>query len=253
MAQRMTAEAIGTGIIVQVGCGVVASSKYASGNFTVFGLAATWGAAVALAVYATRAVSGAHLNPAVTGALVSLGAFPQDEAPLYVAAQLAGATIAGAANYLIFSAGIAASEAAEGIVRGAAASTSSFAGAFGMVPNAALVSPAGAFVCEVWMTGILMFMIMAIGDGGSGSVPEAAAPVLVGTTVASLICVFGPVTGCGMNPARDLGPRLVTLVTGWGTAATTAWWVYTLGPLVGAVLGAHAYKALLSSETRKDA
>ena len=55
-----------------------------------------------------------------------------------------------------------------------------------------------------------------------------------------------------MNPARDFGPRLVTLFTGWGGAALTAGWVYTLGPCLGACLGAHAYKNTLASEiTRK--
>ena len=53
------------------------------------------------------------------------------------------------------------------------------------------------------------------------------------------------------DPARDLGPRIITALTGWGSAATTAWWVYTLGPLAGGVLGATAYKMLLSSDTRK--
>ena len=70
----------------------------------------------------------------------------------------------------------------------------------------------------------------------------------VGSTVAGLICTFGPVTGCGMNPARDLGPRLVTLLTGWGGAALTASWCYTLGPCVGACLGAYPYKNTLASE-----
>ena len=251
MEQRLIAEAIGTGIIVQLGCGAVCALKYAGGNFGTFGLAAAWGVAVALAVYTTRGISGAHLNPAVTTALTAIGLFPQDEAPLFIGAQVLGATIAGAANYLIFSSGIAASEAAASIVRGSAASTASFAGAFGMVPNAALMGPAGAFVAEVWMTSILMYLILAIGDAPHDSVPGAAAPALVGASVSCLICVFGPVTGCGMNPARDLGPRLVTLLTGWGSAALTAGWVYTLGPVVGATCGAFAYKATLASEVTK--
>lgn len=76
-----------------------------------------------------------------------------------------------------------------------------------MVPNTALLGVAGAFVAEVWMTAILMFVILGIGDEAAGSVPAAAQPALVGATVTTLICTFGPVTGCGMNPARDLGPR----------------------------------------------
>ena len=56
--------------------------------------------------------------------------------------------------------------------------------------------------------------------------------------MAVLVGVFGPVTGCGMNPARDLGPRLVTMLGGWGaTALTPGWWAFTAGPCIGAVLG----------------
>ena len=65
----------------------------------------------------------------------------------------------------------------------------------------------------------------------------------MGAAVTTLVSVFGPVTGCGMNPARDLGPRLVTLLAGWGAAATTSWWIYTLGPVMGGVLGGMTYQA----------
>jgi len=246
LMRKCFAEAIGTAIIVTGGCGAVAANKYA-GGISAFGVATAWGVSVALAAYATRAVSGAHLNPAVTCASVARGTFPAEEAGPYVLAQCFGATVAGALNYLWFSAGIASTEAAAQIVRGSAASTASFAGAFGMVPNAALMGAGGAFLAEVWMTSVLMFMICAITDEDSGSVPKAAQPALVGATVFTLICTFGPVTGCGMNPARDLGPRLITLLTGWGSAATTAWWVYTLGPVAGAILGAYAYKYTLET------
>jgi len=245
---RCLAEAIGTAIIVQGGCGAVCAMKYAGASFSTFGIAAVWGVSVMLAAYSTRAVSGAHLNPAVTVALVSTGSFPAQDAPAYVTAQLVGATVAGAINYLIFTVGIATMEASEGLVRGTMASTASFAGAFGMVPNTALgMGAVSAFAAEVWMTAILLFLISAATDANSGSVPDAAAPAVIGATVTALICTFGPVTGCGMNPARDLGPRLVTLVTGWGTAATSAWWVYSLGPVVGGVLGAMAYQHTLKA------
>jgi len=94
------------------------------------------------------------------------------------------------------------------------------------------------------MTAVLLFLISAVTDKDKGSVPDGAAPALVGASVTALICTFGPVTGCGMNPARDIGPRLVTALAGWGGAATTAWWVYTCGPLIGGILGANAYRAL---------
>ena len=239
---KCVAEAIGTGIIIQGGCGVVAAVKYAGSGMGSFGISIIWGVSVMLAVYATAPVSGAHLNPAVTCALVACDKAPAEEAPYYIGAQLAGATIAGAVNYLIFSAGIAALEASQSVVRGSAASTAIFHGAFGMVPTAALVGPVGAFVAEVWMTSVLAFCIFAFTDP-AGAVPDGAAPAMIGATVATLVAVFGPVTGCGMNPARDLGPRLVTLCTGWGGAARSSAWVYTLGPVAGAVLGGKAYQA----------
>ena len=218
------------------------------------------------------------------------GARSSSRAPTDVCAQMAGATFAGAVNYAIFASGIAAMEASEAIVRGSAASTASFAGAFGMVPNPVVIGPLGAFVAEVWMTGILLFLISALTDTAAGSVPDGAAPALIGGTVGVLIGTFGPVTGCGMNPARDLGPSkhafaatanaphrsrslprsasllnsrhadarapprrppwcaapgLVTLATGWGGAALTSGWVYTLGPLIGGPLGMACYRQLL--------
>ena len=78
---RCLAEAIGTAIIVQGGCGAVCAMKYAGASFSTFGIAAVWGVSVMLAAYSTRAVSGAHLNPAVTVALVSTGSFPAQDAP----------------------------------------------------------------------------------------------------------------------------------------------------------------------------
>ena len=244
LAQRCLAEAVGTAIIVQGGCGVVCAAKYAGSGATIFGIACGWGMSVALAVYATRAISGAHLNPAVTCALAATGKSPTEEAPPYILAQLVGATVAAAVNYACFAPGIAAFEASAGLVRGAAGSAASYAGAFAMVPNAALMGVGGALAAEVWMTGILVFLIMALTDADTGSVPDAAAPPLIGATVATLICTFGPVTGCGMNPARDLGPRLITLFAGWGTVAAEAAWVYTLGPVAGAILGATMYDQL---------
>jgi MIP family channel proteins len=245
---KCVAEAVGTGLIIQGGCGVVCAAKYAGSGVGTFGLAAVWGVSVMLAVYATAPISGAHLNPAVTCALVACDKAPAEEAPFYIGAQLAGATVAAAVNYLIFSAGIKALEAAQQVKRGSAASTAIFHGAFGMVPTAALVSPVGALVAEAWMTAVLVFCIFAFTDP-EGAVPDGAGPATIGATVATLVAVFGPVTGCGMNPARDLGPRLVTLCTGWGGAALSSCWIYTLGPLAGAVLGGKAYLYLASTRS----
>jgi glycerol uptake facilitator protein len=159
-------------------------------------VSAAFGASVMLGIYMTGHISGAHLNPAVTMALFvnNPESTPADIVGPYIAAQCAGATIAGAMNYLMFSGGIAALEASEGLVRGAAGSEAIFNGAFGMVPNGALVGTGGLVLAEIGMTAALLFMICGITDPDS-SVPDGVAPVLIGTTVATIVGVGGPVTG----------------------------------------------------------
>lgn len=104
----------------------------------------------------------------------------------------------------------------------------------------------GALAVEIGATAALAFMIFAITDPNK-SVPDAAAPALIGSTVSTLIMGVGPLNGCGMNPARDLGPRFITAIAGWGAASLSpAWWVYTVGPVIGAVLGGALYNATLT-------
>merc|ERR1712217_301858 len=122
---------------------------------------------------------------------------------------------------------------------------STFAGAFGMVPNTALLSPIGAVLAEIWATAVFVFLVFAATDD-NGTVPKDAAPFLIGGTAGALITIYGPLTGCGLNPQRALGPRLVTALAGWGSVAWSSWWVYTLGPIVGAVLGGAFYCALFA-------
>ena len=247
-AQKWCAEALGTGMIVGGGCGTVCAMRYAAHPIGPLAIGAAFGGAVALAVYATRDISGAHLNPAITAAVVSQGGMSAADALPYVGAQMAGATAAAGINYAVYAKGIAALEAKEGIVRGAAGSGASFSGAFGMIPTAALVRTPGALLVETGATAALAFLVFAMTDEES-SVPDGAAPALIGLTVAGLATQYGAVTGAGMNPARDLGPRLVTALTGWGAAAlSSGWWVYTLGPVVGACAGGAAYTALSKAQ-----
>jgi len=248
LQKKCLAEAIGTGIIVHGGCGVVCASKFCGSAIGPGAIAAVWGISVALAVYATRDISGAHLNPAVTCSLAVNKDFPKEDVAPFVCAQTLGATVAGVVNYLICSAGIAALEAEQCIVRGTAASSAIFSGAFGMSPNPKLLTTFGAFGAEVWMTAVLAFMIFAITDPASTMPTEAAGPLLIGATVATLVAVFGPVTGCGMNPARDLGPRLVTYFAGFGASTFPAAWIYTVGPIAGAILGGAFYQTFIAGK-----
>mmetsp|Transcript_124432 Transcript_124432/g.194946 ORF Transcript_124432/g.194946 Transcript_124432/m.194946 type:complete len:318 (-) Transcript_124432:37-990(-) len=240
LLQKCMAEALGIGIIVHGGCGCICAKMYAGSGLGTFQIASVWAISVALAIFATREISGAHLNPAVSIALAAHKDFDKAELGPYLAAQMVGATAAGALNYALTAKGISAFELAEKVPRGTSAST--FAGAFGMVPNSAVLGTAGALLAEVSATALFVFLIFAVTDP-KGSVPPDAAPVLIGVAVAALISIFGPLTGCGMNPARDLGPRLVTLAAGWGSVALSSWWIYTVGPIIGAVLGGAVYEA----------
>jgi glycerol uptake facilitator-like aquaporin len=215
-------EAAGTGLLVFFGCAPIAASRYLASSLSLGGVAACWGAGVALAVFATRDVSGAHLNPAITAALA---VHRPDAQP--------------------FSTALALREAAGGAPpRGAAGSEALLGGAFMVAPGAgALRGARGVYGVEVLATGALSFLVFALTDP-AGSVPPAAAPALIGAAVAGLVAAVGPVSGAGMNPARDLGPRLVTAAAGWGGRALKGWAPYTLGPLLGAVLGGGAYDAM---------
>ena len=247
LLQKCVAEAIGTGMIVAGGCGVVCALKYAGHPITPLGIGAAFGMSVTLAIYCTAGISGAHLNPAVTISLVTQGVMDAAEAGPYIAAQIFGGAVAAGLNLAMFGAGIAAFEAKEGLKRGAKGSCSVFAGAFGMIPNHAICSNPRALFVETVITGFLVFCIYGFTDPNN-KVADGAAPVLIGTTVAALVHIFAPVTGAGMNPARDLGPRLVTLCTGWGGAAlSSGWWVYTLGPILGGILGGLAYSNTLGA------
>ncbi len=254
-------EAVGTFLLVLFGTGVVAAAVFTSAQVGLWQVAVVWGVGVAIAVYVSADLSGAHLNPAVSlaFAIARPAAFPVRRLLPYWGAQLGGAVLAGALVYAAFAPFIARFEAAEGVVRGAPGSEKS-AMAFGeYFPNPALfgtgqeahalVSPLRALAVEALGTAVLVFVIFALVHPRSRAVPAGFAPVLIGLTVALLISVFAPITQAGWNPARDLGPRLVAFAMGWGDIAIPGprggFWVYIVGPLLGGPLGAMLHDRLL--------
>jgi len=241
--KELLAEAIGTGLITLLGTGTVAGAVYTGAHQGIWQIAATWGGAVALAAYSTAGISGAHLNPAVTLALVAFKGFPVGKALSYAVAQLAGA-IAGAMTVLAcFGPAIKSFELGKNLVRGSAAGIASAPGCmfFSLCPGG--LSAAAACAVEGLQMAILTFGILSLTDKKSAA-PPAGACALIGMIVAVLISVFGPLTCSGFNPARDMGPRIVASLAGWGTHAFKGWWVYSLGPFIGTLVGAAAAGAL---------
>lgn len=260
LARQCVAEATGTFLIVLFGCGSVAAAIFASAQVGIWQVAAVWGWAVAIAIYATASISGAHLNPAISLALAVRR--PARKLLPYWGAQLAGAVMAGVVNLLIFQPLIIRFEAANSIVRGSAASVLS-ASAFGeyfpnpgMFPGESFISPLAACLIEAWGTSVLAFVIFAFSDERNrvfGPHRELA-PLVIGFTVSVLISLYAPLTQAGWNPARDLGPRLVAALAGWGSVAIpgpqNGFWVYIVGPMLGAVAGGWLHDALLRPDPR---
>jgi MIP family channel proteins len=250
LARLCLGELLGTFILVALGISVVAVSVLGLWELSSVAVAALWGAAVALAIYASRPFCAAHLNPAVTLSLVLRRRWPLAHLLPHWAAQLLGAMAAGALVATLFRGEIAEYERRLGLTRGLAGSERS-AMIFGeYFPNPALfgtgsqaealVSPALAATVEGLGTAVLLFVVFALASPAAVRL-RACAPLLIGATVALLIYLFAPITQAGWNPARDLGPRLVAFALGWGDIALpgprAGFWIYIVGPLIGGPVG----------------
>ncbi|KAA8496329.1 Glycerol uptake facilitator protein [Porphyridium purpureum] len=274
LLQQCLAEAIGTGMIVLFGVGIVNAAVFTGAQVGIWQVAVVWGFGVSLAIYCTASISGAHLNPAVSFALALLRPeeFPLRKLVPYWIAQFAGAIVAAAINLLAYSGPTAAFEARNNIIRGEPSSILS-AQAYGeYFPNPGLmyssapafagdpaaINPAldwtlgtvtvwGSLGIEAWGTAVLMFVILALTDKrNTALVQKEMAPFFIGFTVASLISLYAPMNQAGYNPARDWGPRIVSAMAGWGKVAfpgpQNGCWTYLVGPLIGAPIGGAFYE-----------
>ena len=268
LGRALMAEALGTMLIVVAGCGVVATAVCTGAQVGLWQVAVVWGAGVAVAIHCTAGASGAHLNPAVTLAFWLVRPAAQGltaaRALAYTGAQLAGAVVGGVAQLALFGDVLTAYESQRGIVRGTAASVVT-ASAFGeYFPNPGFVGApfapesvtvAQALFVEAWGTLLLAFVIFALTHPRNpGPARNGLVPGLIGLTVAVLISLYAPFTQAGWNPARDLGPRLVAALAGWGSIALpgpqSGFWIYILGPCIGAPIGAFLAEHVLFGNPR---
>jgi len=257
LRRALLGEAAGTFLLVAVGTGTVASSVLLGAPAGLPAVAALWGVAVAAAIVLSGRLSGAHLNPAVSLALAVWrpSALPRARLLPYATAQLAGAALAGAAVLLLFGGALGAFEAREGLVRGAPGSERS-AMVFGeYFPNPAmhgtgpaaeaLVGPGAALLHEALGTAGLVLLVFAVSDPDR-RLPLPLVALLVGAGLAGLIVLVAPSTQAGLNPARDLGPRIVAWAAGWGPVAIPGprwgFLVYLAGPLLGGLAGGGLYE-----------
>ncbi|HZO26169.1 MAG TPA: aquaporin [Chloroflexota bacterium] len=262
LSAALVGEVLGTFLLVLFGTGSVACAVLTGALNGLWQVAVVWGFGVTIAIYCSAALSGAHLNPAVSLAFAILRprSFPPSRLVPYCAAQLVGAIGAGLLVWAVFAPFLTRFELKEGLVRGVAGSERAAMifgeyfpnpAVFGTGPDAAaLVSPLGAMLVEALGTGILVLVIFALSDPDNAAAPEPTlVPFFVGFTVAVLISLFAPITQAGWNPARDFGPRLVAVAAGYGSIAIpgpqAGFWIYIVGPLVGGVAGGLTYERLV--------
>jgi len=229
-------EVIGTAILLFFGTSVVANIVVVNANLDWWGLSLIWGLGVTMAIYITGGVSGAHINPAVTVGLASVGDFPWKKVFPFIISQITGAFLGAGATYFIYSDQFVEKTTANMTV-------------FHTIAMENITNPK-AMMIELILTALLVMGVMAMTEPLNTSSPKGlGAAISVGLLVAGIGAAAGKLTGFAINPARDFGPKLFTALAGWGAAPFTAhnfyFWVPIVGPLIGGVLGAVVYKKFI--------
>lgn len=245
-------EFLGTFTLMFLGTAVNCAA--AMGQTNTLGVAVGWAFSIAMAVYVAGGVSDAHLNPSVTFSFALLKGFPWRKVLPYVVAQFLGAFAGSGLAFLDHKTGLDALDQANNVVR-ATTGKGATAGIFATYP-ASHVGVAHAFGDEVLTTAALLMCVSAIGDSKNMAPKGNVGPLIVGGLVSLLILGFGGITGVAMNPARDLAPRVMTYLAGWGNAVFTAgnnyWWIPIVAPLIGAPIGVATYNAFIDSDSNPE-
>lgn len=244
-------ELIGTFVLVLIGCGSVAVTVLYNW-LNLYQIAATWAIAVALGIFISRKYCQSHLNPAVTIGLALAKRFESKYILQAITGQFIGAFCAAITVYLIFGADISSYENENMIIRGYEASkqTAMIFGEYYPNPgNNALssLSTANAFLFEglgtfALMTGIFILIVIE-------KIPKNLLPILIGVLVGVIIIFAAPYTQAGLNPARDLAPRIFSYFAGWKDAVFSlnnmGWLtVYVIAPISGSVFSAALYRLI---------
>lgn len=251
-------EFLGTFLLVFIGTSAVAVAVLFNALVGLLQVAAVWGLGVTLAIYATRHLSCAHLNPAVSLGMVLVGRMRPRLLMPYWASQLLGGIFAGATVLLLFHPSISGFEVAHGVVRGSPESvrTAMLFGEYFPNPGIAKqwfeVSMSTAMLVEGIGTFILVTMIFLLTEGCNvGRPSEGSSPIFIGGTVAAIIAITAPLTQTGINPARDFGPRIIAYLAGWGSTAIPGpkggfFWVYIAAPLFGGAAAAACFRFVIA-------
>ena len=231
LAQRCTAEFVGTFWLVLGGCGsAVLSAAFPNVGIGLLGVAFAFGLTVLTMAYAIGHISGCHLNPAVSVGLVVGGRFPSSELVPYVVAQVLGAVVGAGMLYLIAS-GQAGFDIAGGLASNGYGEHSPGGYSLG-----------SALITEVVLT--FMFLVIILGATDTRA-PAGFAPIAIGLGLTLIHLIGIPVTNLSVNPARSTGPALY--VGGWALAQL---WLFWVAPIIGAA-GAGAFYSWLGNDSSR--
>jgi aquaporin Z len=227
--QKVSAEALGTFVLVFFGCGSVVYAGNGFQSFDIVAVGLTFGLAVMFMAYAVGRISGGHFNPAVTIGAAMGGRMSWRQVPIYVGAQLGGAIVAGLALFVLL-------QGYDG-----------FESEGGMGQNSFGDEGSGyawwaAFLLELLLTLLFVLVILAVTDARFEH--PALAPLAIGLTLSAIHFVAIPATGTSVNPARSIGPGLFA-----GGDAIIQLWLFILAPLIGGALGGFLYPLLFGHGT----
>uniref|UniRef100_A0A7E4VUA5 Aquaporin-9 n=2 Tax=Panagrellus redivivus TaxID=6233 RepID=A0A7E4VUA5_PANRE len=223
-----------------VACFILGRGKY--GEW--IGISIGWGLALIMAAQLGFRTSGAHMNPAVSLYVYTFGLLSLPHMFIYFAAQIAGGFMGAALTFIIYYDAINFFDGGTRAVIGPRAT----AGIFCTFPQDYL-TVLGGFVDQVFATAVLCFFVAMVTDRRN-KIPQWAQPLLIGATLMLIGMAWGMNCGYALNPARDLGPRLFTLVAGYGWKVFsirnyTWFWIPVIGPMLGGPIGAWAYQLLI--------
>jgi MIP family channel proteins len=211
MAKKLAAECLGTFALVFAGTGAIVVDEVTGGGVSHVGIALTFGLIVLAMIYTLGDISGAHINPSVTIGFWAARRFESREVLPYVVSQCAGAFLASIVLRLLFPANI---------TLGATIPTGPFL---------------QSFVLELILTALLMFVILGVSTGAREK--GITAGIVVGSVIGLEAMFAGPICGASMNPARSLGPAVVSI-------HLQGLWIYLLAPVIGAVVGVLACRCV---------
>ena len=224
--QKYLAELLGTLVLVFIGCG---SAVIAGTHVGFLGIAIAFGVAVLAMVYAIGSISGCHINPAITIAMLVSGKIKGKDAGMYIVAQCVGAVI-GAGLLFVVASGLSGYDInVNGLGQNGYDKHS---------PDG--YTMAAVFVAEVILT---MIFLLVIFGATSKSAPAGFAGIAIGLSLTMIHIVGIPISGTSVNPARSLGPALFV-----GGDALAQLWLFWVAPIIGGVIAAVIWKYVLETE-----